>query len=57
MAVSLAGVLLPCLVTALTVAREVSTRWALKMMARQAIAAIGFSVVIAWLGWGLLRLV
>lgn len=56
-AVYLAGVLLPCLVTAFTVAREVSARWALKMMARQAAAAIGFSIAIAWLGWALLRLV
>jgi len=56
-AVYLAGVLLPCLVTAFTVAREVSARWALKMMARQAAAAIGFSIVIAWLGWGVLQLV
>lgn len=51
-AVYLAGVLLPCLVTAFTVAREVSTRWALKMMTRQAAAALAFSVIIAWAGWG-----
>ncbi|MFP9062580.1 nucleoside recognition domain-containing protein [Natrialbaceae archaeon A-chndr2] len=49
-AVYLAGVLLPCLVTAFTVAREVSPRWALTMMARQAAAAIGFAIVIAWTG-------
>ena len=49
-AVYLAGVLLPCLVTAFTVAREVSARWALKMMARQAVAAVGFAIVIAWSG-------
>ncbi|MFA9427788.1 nucleoside recognition domain-containing protein [Natronorubrum sp. A-ect3] len=48
--VYLAGVLLPCLVTAFTVAREVSMRWALTMMARQAGAAIGFAIVIAWSG-------
>ncbi|MFP8952396.1 nucleoside recognition domain-containing protein [Natrialbaceae archaeon A-arb3/5] len=48
--VYLAGVLLPCLVTAFTVAREVSARWALKMMARQAAAAIGFAIVLAWGG-------
>ena len=54
-AVYLAGVLLPCLVTAFTVAREVSARWALKMMARQAAAAVGFAVLIAWVGAGLLR--
>ena len=54
-AVYLAGVLLPCLVTAFTVAREVSTRWALTMMARQAAAAVGFAIAIAWIGttvWG-----
>lgn len=48
--VYLAGVLLPCLVTAFTVAREVSARWALKMMARQAVAAVAFAVMIAWSG-------
>ena len=48
--VYLAGVLLPCLVTAFTVAREVSARWALKMMARQAAAAVTFGAVIAWSG-------
>lgn len=48
--VYLAGVLLPCLVTAFTVAREVLMRWALTMMARQAGAAIGFAIVIAWSG-------
>ncbi|MCU4754348.1 50S ribosome-binding GTPase [Halobacteria archaeon AArc-curdl1] len=48
--VYLAGVLLPCLVTAFTVAREVSPKWALRMMARQAGAAIGFAIVIAWGG-------
>ncbi|GAB3031967.1 nucleoside recognition domain-containing protein [Natronobiforma cellulositropha] len=47
-AVYLAGVLLPCLVTVLTVAREVSPRWALGMVARQAVAACGFAVVLAW---------
>ena len=49
-AVYLAGVLLPCLVTAFTVAREVSVRWALTMMVRQAGATIGFAIVIAWGG-------
>ncbi|RQG90932.1 nucleoside recognition domain-containing protein [Natrarchaeobius chitinivorans] len=49
-AVYLAGVLLPCLVTAFTVAREVSLKWALTMMARQALAAIGFAIAIAWGG-------
>ncbi len=49
-AVYLAGVLLPCLVTAFTVAREVSARWALKMMGRQAAAAIVFAASIARIG-------
>ena len=52
-AVYLAGVLLPCLVTAFTVAREVSPKWALVMMGRQAGAAITFAIAIAW-GGGLL---
>jgi Fe2+ transport system protein B len=49
-AVYLAGVLLPCLVTAFTVAREVSAGYAAKLMARQAFAAVVFSAAIAWGG-------
>ena len=49
-AVYLAGVLLPCLVTAITVAREVSIRFVATMLARQAAAAIGFALAIAWGG-------
>jgi len=48
--VYLAGVLLPCLVTVLTIAREQSLRFAFKLIAQQAIAAIGFSVLLAWGG-------
>ncbi|MEO0758671.1 MAG: nucleoside recognition domain-containing protein [Cyanobacteria bacterium J06648_16] len=48
--VYLAGVLLPCLVTALTIAREQSLRFAVGLMARQAIAAISFSMLLAWGG-------
>jgi hypothetical protein len=48
--VYLAGVLLPCLVTALTIAREQSPRFALTLLARQATAAIMFSLLLAWLG-------
>lgn len=48
--VYLAGVLFPCLVTALTIAREQSLLFALKLMGRQAIAAIVFSLVLAWGG-------
>jgi ferrous iron transport protein B len=51
--VYLAGVLLPCLVTALTVAREMSWRFAGRLLLRQAGAAIAFSVLLAW-GGGLL---
>jgi len=49
-AVYLAGVLLPCLVTAITVAKELSPRYAGKMMLRQAGAAAGFSLLIGWGG-------
>ncbi|MEM9980177.1 MAG: ferrous iron transporter B, partial [Cyanobacteria bacterium P01_D01_bin.2] len=48
--VYLAGVLLPCLVTAITIAHEQSMRFAVGLMARQAIAAIGFSMMLAWGG-------
>jgi Fe2+ transport system protein B len=46
--VYLAGVLLPCLVTILTICREVSLRFALKLLARQATFAVLFSIVLAW---------
>ncbi|ELZ49127.1 ferrous iron transport protein [Halorubrum californiense DSM 19288] len=49
-AVYLAGVLLPCLVTATTVAKELSPRYAGRMMLRQAGAAIGFSLLLGWGG-------
>jgi len=49
-AVYLAGVLLPCLVTAITVAKELSPRYAARMLLRQAAAAIGFSLLIGWGG-------
>ncbi|MEO1146992.1 MAG: nucleoside recognition domain-containing protein [Cyanobacteria bacterium J06638_22] len=48
--VYLAGVLLPCLVTALTIAREQSFKFALQLMMRQAIAAIMFALILAWGG-------
>ena len=53
--VYLAGVLLPCLFTAITVAREQSLRFAVKLMARQALAAISFSMLLAWGGGWLAR--
>ena len=56
-AVYLAGVLLPCLVTALTVARELSARWAATLMIRQLVAAVGFAIAIAWGGNAVLSLV
>nr|WP_228434496.1 nucleoside recognition domain-containing protein [Natrarchaeobaculum aegyptiacum] len=49
-AVYLAGVVLPCLVTAVTVAREVSWRFVASMLGRQALAAVGFALAIAWTG-------
>ncbi len=49
-AVYLAGVLLPCLVTVLTVAREMRPGFALKMVGRQAGFAALFSLGIAWIG-------
>ncbi len=44
-----AGVLLPCIVTAWTVWRESSGRFVAKMMARQAVAALGATLVLAWI--------
>ena len=49
-AVYLAGVLLPCLVTCLTIAREQGRAFALRLAGRQAAAAIGFSALLAWGG-------
>jgi len=49
--VYLAGVLLPCLVTLLTIMREQSARFALLMLGKQVIAAISFSLLLAWGGF------
>ena len=49
-AVYLSGVLFPCLVTALTIARELGRGFAVRLMLRQALWASGFSLVIAWVG-------
>lgn len=49
-AVYLAGVLLPCLVTAIAVAKELSPKYASRMLLRQAAAAAGFSLLIGWGG-------
>ncbi|MCB1019516.1 MAG: ferrous iron transporter B, partial [Acidobacteria bacterium] len=47
-AVYLAGALLPCLVTCLTIAHELGWPSALKMVGRQAAAAVVFSLALAW---------
>lgn len=49
-AVYLAGVLLPCMVTVLTVIKEMRSSFAFKMIARQAGFAALFSLMIAWGG-------
>jgi ferrous iron transport protein B len=49
-ALVLAGALLPCLVTALTIARERSRRVAARLMARQAVAAMALTAAISWAG-------
>ena len=49
-AVYLASVLLPCLVTCLTIAREQGRAFALRLVGRQAVAATGFSALLAWGG-------
>jgi Fe2+ transport system protein B len=49
-AVYLAGVLLPCLVTLSTIAREMRWKFALKLCGRQMAWAASFSLVIAWIG-------
>ncbi|MEM7790256.1 MAG: nucleoside recognition domain-containing protein [Verrucomicrobiota bacterium] len=55
-AVYLAGVLLPCLVTLVTIVREMRPRFALKMISRQISFAALFSLLIAWGGHFLLAL-
>lgn len=51
--VYLAGVLLPCLVTLLTIGREQSWPFAARLVARQLVAAMVFSALLAWAGWWL----
>lgn len=48
--VYLAGVLLPCLVTALTIGRELSWVRAGAILGRQAAFAVGFAALLAWAG-------
>lgn len=53
-AVYLAGVLFPCLVTALTIAREIGWKVTGSLLAKQAAFAIAFSLLLAWGGRWLL---
>ncbi|MDH5680329.1 MAG: 50S ribosome-binding GTPase [Spirochaetota bacterium] len=48
--VYLSGVLLPCIVTILTIVKEMKSRFAMKLIAKQAFVAIIFSTIIAWGG-------
>ena len=48
--VYLAGVLLPCLVTVLTIGREMGFLLAVKIIGRQAFFAVIFALCIAWFG-------
>jgi ferrous iron transport protein B len=48
--VYLAGVLLPCLVTVFTIFREINVKFTLKLLLKQTVAAIVFSLLIAWTG-------
>lgn len=49
-AVYLAGVLLPCLVTAMTIGRETGWKATFKLLARQAGFAVLFALILAWGG-------
>jgi Fe2+ transport system protein B len=48
--VYIAGVLLPCLVTLLTIIREQNWKFAAKMIGKQATAAVIFTLILAWAG-------
>lgn len=49
-AVYLAGVLLPCLVTLWTIAREFTWKYAGRLCLRQVLGAALFSLILAWTG-------
>ncbi len=49
-AVYLAGVLLPCLVTLWTIAREFTWKYASRLCLRQVLGAAFFSLILAWTG-------
>lgn len=51
--VYLAGVLLPCVVTAFTIATEQSPRFVFKLLIKQASAALLFSLLLSWICAGL----
>ena len=53
--VYLAGVLLPCLVTIWTIAREQSIPFAAKLVGRQLVAAVCFSLILSWGGHWLVK--
>jgi ferrous iron transport protein B len=48
LAVYLSGILLPCLVTAITIAKEITVFFAIKLLVKQAVAACVFSLILAW---------
>ncbi|MCC5949253.1 MAG: 50S ribosome-binding GTPase [Nitriliruptoraceae bacterium] len=54
-ALVLAGALVPCLVTALTIARERGRRIAGRLLWRQALGALVLTGAVSWLGLGILR--
>jgi ferrous iron transport protein B len=49
-AVYLAGVAVPCLVTALTISREMSVKFAVRLLAKQFAAAVVFTIILALAG-------
>jgi len=48
--VYLAGVALPCLVTALTIKREMGWQFAAQLVSKQLLAAIVFALALAFVG-------
>jgi ferrous iron transport protein B len=54
-ALVLAGALVPCLVTALTVARERGVALAGRLLARQAVLAVALAATVSWVGAAVLR--
>jgi ferrous iron transport protein B len=52
-ALVLAGALVPCLVTATTIARERGTQVAGRLLARQAAGALLLAGAVSWIGWAI----